>query len=208
MAFNASGKMATESDEEIIPASDSDDSDYENTAEENYDPLSNPSDIGSESEQGSDNNEDILANPVGVNCDGPNPYGLPEKRIINYDGDYEDQDDYFDGWKWNCFTNDEDSGPDIGPFLGKQQILFDYRQNEPFHFFNQMFSPEMFDSIADSTNRYASQKVNRQSKYKFLLHLFHIILLITLQSFHITGNTLLLKIYCTFIRNNSEVLVE
>ena len=172
MASNATGKMATESDEEIIPASDSADSDYENTAEENYDPLSNPSDFGSESEQGSDNNEDILANPVGVNCDGPNSYGLPEKPIINYDRDCEDQDDYFDGWKWTCFANDEDSGPDLGPFLGKQQILFDYRQNEPFHFFNQMFSPEMFDSIAASTNRYASQKVNRTSEYKFLSFTF------------------------------------
>ena len=165
--------MATESDEEIIPPSDSGDSDYENTAEENYAPLSNPSDFGSESEQGSDNNEELLADPLGANRDGPNPYGLPEKPITNYDGDYEDQDDYFDGWKWNCFANDEDSGPDIGPFLGKQQILFDYRQNEPFHFFNQMFSPEMFDSIADSTNRYASQKLNRPSEYKFLSNLFN-----------------------------------
>ena len=89
--------MATESDEEIIPPSDSGDSDYENTAEENYAPLSNPSDFGSESEQGSDNNEELLADPLGANRDGPNPYGLPEKPITNYDGDYEDQDDYFDG---------------------------------------------------------------------------------------------------------------
>ena len=79
MASNATGKMATESDEEIIPPSDSGDSDYENTAEENYAPLSNPSDFGSESEQGSDNNEELLADPLGANRDGPNPYGLPEK---------------------------------------------------------------------------------------------------------------------------------
>ena len=180
--------MASESDQEIIPASDSDDSDYENTAEEeNYDPLSNPSDIGSESEVGSDNNEENLADPVGENREEPNSYRLPEKPIINYDGDYEDEDDYFDGWEWNCFTNDEDSGPDIGPFLGKQQILFDYRQNEPFHCFNQMFSPDMFDSIADSTNRYASQKLNRTSELKFLLNFFYLYMIpITLRSFNLT----------------------
>ena len=168
MASNVTGKMATESDEEIIPASDSD-----TAEEENYDQPSNPSDTGSESEVSGDNNEENLADPVGENCDEQNSYRLPEKPIINYDGDYEDQDDYFDGWEWICFTNNEDSGPDVGPFLGKQQILFDYWQNEPFHFFNQMFSPDMFDSIADSTNRYALQKLNRTSEYKFLSNLFY-----------------------------------
>ena len=45
-------------------------------------------------------------------------------QFFNYSGDYKDQDDYSDGWQWNCFPNQVHCGPDYGPFLGKQEILF------------------------------------------------------------------------------------
>ena len=45
----------------------------------------------------------------------PNSYGLPETPIFNYSGDV-----------WTRFPNEDDSEPEYGPFLGKQQILIDH----------------------------------------------------------------------------------
>ena len=47
----------------------------------------------------------------------------------------------------------------MGPFLGKQQLLLNPQEKEPEYFFNKMFSPSMFDSIAESMNKYAVQKL-------------------------------------------------
>ena len=106
--------------------------------------------------------------------DGPNLYGLPQTPIFNYSGNYEDQDDYFDGWKWNCFPGQEDSEPEHGHFLGKHQPQFDYRWNEPFHFFNKMFSLTLFDEITHSTNQYWAQRLNRTSEHNiFQLFIIH-----------------------------------
>ena len=93
---------------------------------------------------------------------------------MNYSGDYEDQNDYFDGWKWNCFPGQEDLEPEHGPSLGKQQPLFDYRHNEPFHFFYEMFSLTLFDEIVHLINQYVAQRLNRTSEYNiFQLFVIH-----------------------------------
>ena len=164
MALRATSNMADDEDE-VIPPSDS--SEEENYISENsnnnigdYDPPSFPSDIDSE-EVSDDNSENVRGDHGN---DGPNPYRLSQTPIVNYSGDYQDEEDYFDGWKWNCFLGEEDCQPEVGPFLGKQQLLFDYRCNQPFHFFNEIFSPTLFDEIADSTNCYATQRVNRTGK--------------------------------------------
>ena len=150
MALGATTKMAG-LEQEVIPPSDSEEeyiSHNSNNNIDNYDPPPFPSDNDSEGVS-DDSNE--AANEHDE-TDGPNLYGLSQTPIVNYSGDYEDQDNYFDGWIWNCFPGQEDSGPEYGPFLGKQQPLFDMRQNGPFHFFNKMFSPTLFNKIAESTN--------------------------------------------------------
>ena len=151
-------------EEEVIPPSDSEEEliiESSHTNIENYEPPPFPSD--SESEDGSEDSTNITNE--NAESDGPNEYGLEETPIVNYSGDYQDEDDYFHGWTWNCFPGQVDSGPDSGPFLGKQQLLFDSRDNQPHHFFNEMFSPNTFHEIADSTNLYAARRLDR-SEYK------------------------------------------
>ena len=151
-------------DEEVIPPSDSDEeliNEYSDSNIRNYEPLPFPSD--SESEDFSDNSSNI--SNENAESDGPNEYGLEETPIVNYSHDYQHEDDYFDGWTWNCFPGQVDSEPESGPFLGKQQILFDTRNNKPLDFFKEMFSPDTFDEIAQSTNRYAERKLDR-GEYK------------------------------------------
>ena len=125
---------------------------YSNSNIANYEPPPFPSDIDSE-DLSENSNENTNENDQ---SDSPNLYRLEQTPIVNYPGDYQDKNDYFEGWTWDCFPGQEDSGPEYGPFLGKQQPVFDTRQNEPFHFFNEMFSPSIFDEIADSTNQYAA----------------------------------------------------
>ena len=165
MALRAKVSMATHS--EVIPPSNSEESvnsedSYNN---EDFDPPPIPSDIESE-----DDFSDITPVPLNRVNEEPNSYGLDETPIFNYAGDLEDQDDFFSGWKWTCFGNDEDSGPEYGPFLGKQQILFDNRDSDPVLFFNHMFSPEMFETIGESTNHYANQRPNRRGEYNFSIY--------------------------------------
>ena len=166
MALKAKVSMATQA--EIIPPSDSEESVNSENSDNNiehFDPPPIPSDIESESE----NDSSDIANVNGVS-EEPNSYGLQETPIFNYVGDSEDQDDFFSGWKWTCFGTDEDSGPECGPFLGKQQILFDNRNSDPVLFFKHMFSAAMFDTIAQSTNRYANQRLNRRGEYNISIY--------------------------------------
>ena len=144
----------------VIPPSDSEE-EYSDGNIGNYEPPPFPLDIDSEdlseNSNGNTNEND--------QSDGQNSYRLEQTQIVNFAGDYQHEDDYFEGWTWDCFPGQEDSGPEYVPFLGKHQPLFDTRQNEPFHFFNEMFSPSIFDEIADSTNWYAAQRLNRTSEY-------------------------------------------
>ena len=50
-------------------------------------------------------------------------------------------------------------------FLGKQQLLCDPRIKELEYFFNEMFSLAMFETIAESTNRYATQKIQLRGRF-------------------------------------------
>ena len=166
MAFVASVQMDSP-EEEVIPSSHSEEEFGDSN--ENigyYEPPPFPSDIDSDLSE--DSNDTTNEND---DIDGQNSYGLQETLIVNYSGDYQNEDDYFEGWTWNCFPGPEDSEPEIGPFLGKQQPLFDSRHNEPFHFFKEMFSLNLFDEIALSTNRYAAQRLNRTSEYN-IFYLF------------------------------------
>ena len=94
MTLRAKTSMDTQS--EIIPPSDSDESvNLENSYNnEDFDPLPIPSDIESESE----NDSTDIINLHGVS-EEPNSYGLKETPIFNYAGDSDDQDDFFSGWK-------------------------------------------------------------------------------------------------------------
>ena len=138
--------------DEFVYTSSSDDSDFEGTfrsspyvASEIFDPPP-VAPFSSDSET-----EDCEENENNPNADEPNSYGLPETPIYNYSGDHENEQDFQDGWYWAFLPNEEDTGPEYGPFLGKQQLLLDPHIKDPEYFFNEMFSPSMFDNIAKST---------------------------------------------------------
>ena len=115
MALRATSNMADDEDEVIPPSDSSEDENYISETSNNnigdYDPPPFPSDIDSE-EVRDDNSENVRGDPG-------NPYGLLQTAIVNYSGDYQHEDDYFDGWKWDCFLDEEDCQPEVGPFLGK-----------------------------------------------------------------------------------------
>ena len=98
--------------------------------------------------------ESVEENQTNANSDEPNLYGLQEI-----------EQDFHDGWYWAYLPNEEDTGPEYGPFLGKQQLLCDPCINEPEYFFNEMFSPAMFETIVESTNRYATHKVQLRGRF-------------------------------------------
>ena len=133
--------------EDFIYPSNSYDSDFEDSfrtipddTSEVFDPLpAVPSDLESETE-----NIEPIENDNG---DKPNSYGLPETPIYNYFGDAEDEEDFQDGWSWSYLPNKEDTGPEMGPFIGKQQLLLDPQENKLDYFFNEMFSPSMCHGI-------------------------------------------------------------
>ena len=156
-------------DEYVYP-SNSDDSDFEDsfrtirddTSEVFDPPPAVPSDLESETES-------IVPNEDDENEDEPNTYGLQQTPIYNFRHDCEDLEDFQDGWYWAYLPNEQDTEPEIGPFTGKQQLLLDPREQEPEFFFNEMFSPSMFDTIAEATNRYAAQKLQQRGKFYYLL---------------------------------------
>ena len=93
---------------------------------------------------------------------------IQQTPIYNFRHDGEDLEDFQDGWYWAYLPNEQDTEPEIGPFTGKQQLLLDLHEQEPEFFFNKMFSPSMFDTIAESTNRYAAQKLQQRGKFYYL----------------------------------------
>ena len=52
-----------------------------------------------------------------------------------------------------------------GPLLGKKQLLLDPCINELEDFFNKMFLPSIFDTIAESTNRYVTESLQQRGEY-------------------------------------------
>ena len=49
------------------------------------------------------------------------------------------EDDFHDGWYWAYLSYEEDTGPEYGPFLGKQQLLLGLYKNELEDFFRKCF---------------------------------------------------------------------
>ena len=167
MALRTNTVMASNQDtDEFVYPSNSDDLDFEESfrtirddTSEIFDPPPSPSSsLGSETES-------VEENQTNPNSDEPNSYGLQETPIYNYSGDAEIEQDFHDGWYWAYLPNEEDTGPEYGPFLGKQQLLCDPCINEPEYFFNEMFSPAMFETIAESTNRYATHKIQLRGRF-------------------------------------------
>ena len=152
-----------ERDEFVYP-SNSDDSDFEGTLRSNPNVASKIFDPPPVAPFSSDSEtEDVEENQNNPNADEPNSYGLQETPIYNYSGDHENED-FQDGWYWVFLPNEQDTGLEYGPFLGKQQLLLDPRIKYPEYFFNEMFSRSMFDNIAKSTNQYATQRIQRRGR--------------------------------------------
>ena len=95
------------------------------------------------------------------NTDFTNEFGLEETPIQNFSNDWENEEDYANGWEWIIGT---DPGPDVGPFMESWQLLMDPQQKWPEHFLNQLFEDDMWSCIADKMNRYAHQQTTGYSK--------------------------------------------
>ena len=155
MALSAYGGIPRKGD--FVYPSNSDDSDFEGTVRSSPDVTSEIFDRPPPVPFSSDSETEIVEeNENNPNANEPNSYGLQETPMYNYSGDHENEEDFQDGWYWAYLPNEEDTGPEYGPFIGKQQLLLDPRIKDPEYFFHKMFSPTMFDAIAESTNRYVS----------------------------------------------------
>ena len=159
--------------DEFMYPSNSDNSDFEETfrtipddTSEIFDPPPSVS-TGLELET-----EIVNENENNPNSDEPNLYELQETPIYNYSGDAEIEQDFHDGWYWVYLPNEEDTGPEYGPFLGKQQLLLYPQIKEPKYFFYEMFSISMFDMITKSMNRYVTQKLQWRGRSFFLFYSF------------------------------------
>ena len=160
--------------DDFVYSSNSDDSDFEGTVRSSPDvtseifdpppPVPFSSDLETEIVEENENNK---------NANETNSYGLQETPMYNYSGDHENEEDFQDGWYWAYLPNEEDTGPEYGPFIGKQQLFLDPRIKDPEYFFHEMFSPTMFDAIAESTNRYATQRIQRRGRSFFISFIFY-----------------------------------
>ena len=65
--------------------------------------------------------------------------GLQQTPIYIYSSDHQNED-FQDCWYWAYLPNEEYTGPEYRPFLGKQQLL-DPHIKESEYFFNETFSP-------------------------------------------------------------------
>ena len=159
--------------DDYIYLSNSDNSDFDESfrtiRDDIFDhPSPPPSDLESEAES-------VNLNENDENGNEPNSYGLQETPIYNYSGDAENEENFHDGSYWAYLPNEEDTGPEIGPFPGKRQLLLDPHEKKLEYFFNEMFSLSMFDTIAESTNRYTTQKL--QNRGMLFYYFFYVVLL-------------------------------
>ena len=59
------------------------------------------------------------------------------------------------GW-----ASDDDDGPMCAPFTGERKLLVDLPNNaSPLHFFDMFFERDMWDTLVNSTNIYAEQRI-------------------------------------------------
>ena len=77
--------------------------------------------------------------------------------MVNYPNDTEVEEDYEIGWEWFKV----DPGPYIAPYTGFRQCLLDPTKNRPEDFFNALFDSSMYTIMAEETNKYAQQKIQR-----------------------------------------------
>ena len=162
--------MQNVAQDEYVYPTNSDDSDFEDSfrtipddTSEVFDaPPAVPSDVESETES-------VVPNKSDENVDEPNSYRLQQTPIYNICHDAKDEEDFQDGWYWAYLPNEQDTEPEIGPFTRKRQLLLDPCKQEPEYFFNEMFSPSMFDTIVESTNRYAAQKLQQRGRFYYFL---------------------------------------
>ena len=77
--------------------------------------------------------------------------------MVNFANDIENEEDYELGWEWH----EQDPGPMVTPYSGFCQCLLDPTKNQPEDFFDALFSTQMYTVMAEETNNYAQQKIQR-----------------------------------------------
>ena len=167
----SSAKVAKVTCDEFVYSSNSNDSDFKESfrtiPDDNSEIFNSPPSVSSQLEL---QTESIEENENNENSNEPNSYGLQETPIYNYSSETEIKDDFCNVWYWTCLPNEEDIGPEYEPFIGKQQLLLDLYIKEPDYFFNEIFSPSMFNMIAKSTKRYATQKLQLRGMFFILFY--------------------------------------
>ena len=81
--------------------------------------------------------------------------------MVNFPWDTEHEEDFGIGWLWL----EEDPGPMIAPYTGFRQCLLDPTKNNPEHFFEALFTSQMFTIMAEETNKYANRKAQRSKLF-------------------------------------------
>ena len=81
--------------------------------------------------------------------------------MVNFPWDTEHEEDFEIGWLWL----EEDPGPMIAPYTGFRQCLLDPTKNNPEHFFEALFTSQMFTIMAEEMNKYANRKAQRSKLF-------------------------------------------
>ena len=86
---------------------------------------------------------------------------IPQIRVPleNYRRDLENEFDFSNNWMWT----EEDPGASYGPFNGNPGLNIQTDSNDPIDFFWLFFEDSMFTRIANETNNYARQRIQKRT---------------------------------------------
>ena len=152
--------------EEIyVPPIETSQSDSESVTEEN--------EAGSQDVHDNEDSEDdnyIVLIEEENNTIENNPNSRPQIHIRNYARDVEHEDDFGNGWNWD----EKDPGSSCGPYIGQSGLFIEPANRTPEGFFNLLFDKSMWTLIAQQTNIYARQRIQKLRGIIFaLLHLLY-----------------------------------
>ena len=95
---------------------------------------------------------------------------LPQIRLPmrNYTMDEEHEEDFADDWMWV----EPDPGASHGPFIGNPGLNICPDLNRSIDYFRLFFDDAMYTRIANETNEYARQRIQKRRGYYLFISLF------------------------------------
>ena len=88
---------------------------------------------------------------------------IPEIRVPlkNHSRDIEHPEDFTHNWLWL----EEDTGASYSQFTGTPGLNIRPSQPDPLGYFHLFFEPAMYTRLADQTNQYARQRIQKKTGY-------------------------------------------